>query len=106
MGVSDPKGVESSVDVRPSEQRRTKFRRSGILVILLSVPTLAEQFESCLDAWLTGGARIVRQRRFARIASSSILEVRKGGDWKTVYRAFGDDWPHDAYVIQNSADNS
>jgi len=69
-------------------------------------PRVAEEFESCLDAWLKGQARIVRRRRFARIASSSILEVRNGTDWKTVCRHFGGDWPHAADVIQNSTDNS
>ena len=69
-------------------------------------PRVAEEFESCLDAWLTGRARIVRRRRFARIASSSILEVRNGTEWNTVYRQFGGDWPNAADVIQNSTDNS
>jgi hypothetical protein len=67
---------------------------------------IAEEFESCLDAWLLGEARIVRRRRFAQIASSSILEVRKDSEWKTVYRHFGGDWPHAGDVIQNSTDNS
>jgi hypothetical protein len=61
---------------------------------------IAEEFESCLDAWLIGEARIVRRRRFLQVASSSILEVRKDSEWKIVCRHFGGDWPHAADVIQ------
>jgi len=81
------------------------FGVPGFWSYFFPFPRIAEEFESCLDAWLMGQARIVRRRRFARIASSSILEVRKDSEWKTVYRDFGGDWPHAADVIQNSTDN-
>jgi hypothetical protein len=82
------------------------FGVPGFWSYFFPFPRIAKEFESCLDAWLIGQARIVRQRRFARIASSSTLEVRKDSEWKTVYRNLGGDWPHAADVIQNSTDNS
>ncbi len=94
------KGLSLPLTLGLQNNDELNFGVPGFWSSFFPFPRVAEQFESCLDAWLTGGARIVRQRRFARIASSSILEVRKGGDWKTVYRAFGGDWPHDADVIQ------
>jgi hypothetical protein len=81
------------------------FGVPGVWSSFFPFPRIVEEFESYLDAWLIGQARIVRRRRFAPIVSSSILEVRKDGEWKTVYRHFGGDWPHAAEVIQNSTDD-
>jgi hypothetical protein len=81
------------------------FGVPGFWSYFFPFPRIAEEFESCL-AWLLGQARIVRRRRFAQIVSSSILEVRRDGEWKTVYKDFGGEWPHIGDVIQNSADNS
>lgn len=51
-------------------------------------PTVAEHFDSILDAWVEGRARVgVTGRR------SRILQVRKGDVWETVYGAGGCIWP-------------
>jgi hypothetical protein len=81
------------------------FGVPGFWAYFFPFPYIAGEFEGYLDAWLTGQARIVRRNRFARVASSSTLEIGEDNEWKTVYRAFGGDWPHTVDVIQNSSDN-
>jgi hypothetical protein len=90
----------------PQNNDELNFGVPGFWSYFFPFPRIAEEFESCLDAWLIGEARIVRRRRFTQIVSSSILEVHKDSEWKTVYRHFGRDWPHAGDVIQNSTDNS
>src|SRR5260370_113658 len=57
------------------------FGVPGFRSYFFPFPRIAEEFESCFDAWLLRQARIVRRRRFAQIVSSSILEVCKDGEW-------------------------
>jgi len=100
------KGLSLPLTLGLQNNDELNFGVPGFSSYFFPFPRIAEGFESCLDAWLMGQARIVRRRRFAQIASSSILEVRKDSEWKTVYRHFSGDWPHAADVIQNSTDNS
>jgi hypothetical protein len=99
------KGLSFPLKLGLQNRDELNFGVPGFWSYFFLFPRKVEQFESCLDAWLMGQARIVRRRRFARIASSSILEVRKNGEWETVYTAFGGDWPHTSDVIQNLTDN-
>ena len=64
------------------------FGVSGFWSYFFPYPTVAEHFESILDAWVEGRARIGVTGRWSRI-----LQVQKGDTWETVYWANGCIWP-------------
>ncbi|WP_213291124.1 hypothetical protein [Bradyrhizobium sp. sGM-13] len=67
-------------------------------------PSAEEKFESYIDAWVHGHARIVRRPGRFRITSSSNLEILAGGAWEKVYGGYSDLWPHQSIIIQNTRD--
>lgn len=64
------------------------FGVSGFWSYFFPYQTVAEHFESILDAWVEGRARVGFTGRWSRI-----LQVRKGDTWETMYRAGGCIWP-------------
>jgi hypothetical protein len=77
------------------------FGVPGFWSYFFPFPKVAKDFESYLDLWVTGQARIVRHPGWFRITSVSSLEILTAGQWNNVYGGAGDDWPHAALMIQN-----
>jgi hypothetical protein len=70
------------------------FGVPGFWSYLFPFSSVADKFESYIDAWVAGEARIVRRPGRWRITSISDLEIFSGGKWTRVYSGGGDAWPH------------
>lgn len=78
------------------------FGVPGFWSYFFPFPSVVNKFETYIDAWVVGKARIVRRPGRWRIISSSDLEFFSEGKWTRVYSGCGDPWPHQNNImIQN-----
>jgi len=77
------------------------FGVPGFWSYFFPFPSIAAKFESYIDAWVLGEARIVRHPGRFRITSSTDLEMLTDGKWTKVYGGYGDPWDHPTLMIRN-----
>jgi hypothetical protein len=78
------------------------FGVPGFWSYFFPFPSVVGKFETYIDAWVVGKARIVRRPGRWEFTSSSDLEVLSGQEWTRVYSGGGDRWPHqDIMIIKN-----